>query len=427
MSNNTKSVAIVLGGTVPHCELIRQLQKRGYYTILVDYLPDSPAKSVADEHIQESTLDQEMVLKIARERNASLVIAGCIDQANVTAVYVSEKLGLYVPYDYQTSLNVTNKGLMKRIMVENNIPTSRHVYVDERDDLSVLDGLRYPLMVKPADSNSANGVKKVSDPSELEKNLKLALSFSRNHKAVVEEFVTGKEISAYCYVKDHKAKLIMTAQRLSVFDGEDKVIKCFSTIAPAAISKKAEQESERIATLIAQSFGLDNTPLFVQAIVQGDEVDVLEFAPRVGGGSCFMTIKGNTGFDIIEAVINSWLNVDVNFETWHYPEKIYVVNTVYGKDGVFDHFTGGEELVKNGVAEEFFPIKMRGAEIDNSRASSSRLCFFITAAPDYKGILEKADKAYSMIHATSSTGEEMIRRELGLDKMWDQLKKDQQV
>ena len=427
MLNDAKPVAIVLGGTVPHCELIRQLQRRGYYTILVDYLPDSPAKSVADEHIQESTLDQEMVLKIAKERNASLVLAGCVEQANVTACYVGEKLGLYVPYSYETSLNVTNKGLMKRIMVENNIPTSKHVYVGENDDLSALDGLRYPLIVKPADSNSANGVKKVSDPAELEKNLKLALSFSRNHKAVVEEFVTGKEISAYCYVQDHKAKLLMTAQRLSVFDGTDKVIKCFSTIAPAAISKKAEQEAERIATAIANSFDLNNTPLFVQGIVRGDEMDVLEFAPRMGGGSCFKTIKGNTGFDVIKATIDAWTNTKVSFETWHYPEKIFVVNTVYGKDGVFDHFTGGEELVKSGVAEEFLPIKMRGAQIDNSRASSSRLCFFITAAPDYKGILEKADRAYSMIHATSSAGEEMIRRELGLDKMWEQLKKDQQV
>ena len=89
-----KLIAIVLGGTLPHCELVRNLQGRGYYVILIDYLEAPPASSVADEHVQESTLDKELVLHIARKREASLVISTCIDQANVTACYVMEKLGL---------------------------------------------------------------------------------------------------------------------------------------------------------------------------------------------------------------------------------------------------------------------------------------------------------------------------------------------
>ena len=39
-----KKKAIVLGGTNPHIELIRQLHERGYYVILVDFLPHPPAK-----------------------------------------------------------------------------------------------------------------------------------------------------------------------------------------------------------------------------------------------------------------------------------------------------------------------------------------------------------------------------------------------
>lgn len=76
-----RPVAIVLGGTVPHKELIEQLKKRGYFTILVDYLQNPPAKAVADIHIQESTLDKEKVLEIAKEYHASLTICGCVDQA----------------------------------------------------------------------------------------------------------------------------------------------------------------------------------------------------------------------------------------------------------------------------------------------------------------------------------------------------------
>ena len=52
-----KKTAIVLGGTSPHIALIQKLKDRGYYTILVDYLNNPPAKKVADMHIKESTLD----------------------------------------------------------------------------------------------------------------------------------------------------------------------------------------------------------------------------------------------------------------------------------------------------------------------------------------------------------------------------------
>ena len=65
-----KPKAIVLGGTNPHIELIENLKRRGYYTVLVDYYENPPAKHAADQHIQESTLDLEKVLQIAKDIDA---------------------------------------------------------------------------------------------------------------------------------------------------------------------------------------------------------------------------------------------------------------------------------------------------------------------------------------------------------------------
>ena len=78
--------AIVLGGTVPHIDLVCQLKQRGYRTVLVDYTRMPPANAYADEHIQESTLDKDAVLRIARDENADLVISTSVDQANVVSV-----------------------------------------------------------------------------------------------------------------------------------------------------------------------------------------------------------------------------------------------------------------------------------------------------------------------------------------------------
>ena len=115
-----RKVAIVLGGTSPHIELIRQLHERNFFVVLVDYLSNPPAKQYADVHIQESTLDCEAVLNVAIEFNASLVISACVDQANITACYVAEKLNLPRPYSYELANNITNKGYMKEVMVAND-------------------------------------------------------------------------------------------------------------------------------------------------------------------------------------------------------------------------------------------------------------------------------------------------------------------
>ena len=242
---NSNPVAIVLGGTVPHCYLIQLLKKRGYYTVLIDFTQNPPAKEFADEHVKESTLDKDIVLRIAREKNAALVISTNVDQANVTCCYVAERLGLPHPYSYETALNVTDKKRMKQIMWDNDIPTSHFVVIKGLEELQGVE-LTYPLIIKPADSNSANGVKRVESKDELVRFLPDALRFSRNSSAIVEEFKEGKEISAYGVVVDGQAKLIMHQERISVYDGVDKVIKCYASLAPSRIPENAVSHAESL-------------------------------------------------------------------------------------------------------------------------------------------------------------------------------------
>lgn len=421
MNEQNKPVALVLGGTVPHCELIRQLQNRGYYTVLIDYLDDSPAKSVADHHVQESTLDKDKVLEVAQQMKAELVICGCVDQANITACYAMEQIGKKPPYSYETALAITNKGVMKNVMMKNGIPTSKYIYVDSGCEVPEV-GLRYPVMVKPADSNSANGVKKAENADEMKVYLRDAVRISRNGRAIIEEFVSGQEISAYCFVKDHKAKLLMTAERISVLDGSDQIIKCYSSIAPARISEAAAKEAESIATQIAEAFELNNTALFFQGIVNGDHIDVIEFAPRIGGGVCFKTIKENTGFDIISAIIDSWEGKTVEFSTYNRPSRLLVVNTIYGENSIFNHIEGTDTILNEKQAVAFYQIRSKGDEIDNSRASSSRIAFFIVNADDESELLNKVHNVYETIKVIDNNGNNVIRKDLNLESLWEQVK-----
>lgn len=404
--------AIVLGGTAPHIALIERLKMRGYYTVLVDYLSNPPAKKYADEHIQESTLDHEKVLEIARSIGAVLIMSACVDQANITACYVMEQLGLPTPYSYDTAKKITNKGYMKKIMWANDIPTSKYIsFTDIADDTDI--GLNYPVVVKPADSCAATGVKKALTPKDMRRFLKEALNISRNNCAVVEEFVEGVEVSAYCFVGKDKASVLAISQRLSVIDGENKVLKCFATITPAKISKVAEEKIAIIATQIARSFGLNNTPLHIQAIINEDSINIIEFAPRAGGGVSYKIIQDSTDFDIIDATIDSYLNIPVNIQL-DKSKYIYSTNLIYANPGVFRQITGYEELIENGTIESLFHHKMQGAIIEDNRASASRVGVFIVKAETEESLLNKVKTAITKLDVINSEGHSVIRRDLCL-------------
>ena len=342
----------------------------------------------------------------------------CVDQANSICCYVAEKLNLPHPYSYQTSLDVTDKVRMKNIMINNNVPTSRYVYVKTIEE-AVNQNLNYPLIVKPADSNSANGVKKVKDVSELMEYLPVALSFSRNGYAIVEEFVTGIEISAYCVIVNKKAKLMMAQERISVIEGKANTIKCYAAYAPARISPIAMAKTEAIASQIAEAFKLDNTPLFFQGIVSGDDISVIEFAPRVGGGISSQTIKYSTGFDIIDAAIDSFFCKPIDLSNWHPMNKCFAVNQIYGCNGIYDHTTGGDELIADGTIENLSFYKKTGDHIDESRASSGRIGVMVFSADTEREIREKINKAFTNIDSFDTDGNSMIRRDLNLDHLWD--------
>ncbi len=407
-----EKVAVVLGGTAPHAELINRLQKRGYYTILVDYLDDPPAKAVADLHLQESTMDKEAVLKIAQEYHAFLVISACVDQANITACYVAERLGLPHPYSYELASKITNKGYMKQVMFAHGIPTAKYVYLEDGEEIHDAD-LKYPVMVKPADSCATSGVKKAYNQEEMLRYLSEAKKVSRTGRTVVEEFAQGIEVSVYAFVSNHRANIIMISQRMSVIEGEEQVLKCYATLAPAAMSETAYKKIEWAATEIANAFGLDNTPLHVQVLINGDDISVIEFAPRVGGGVSYQTILDNTGFDILEATIDSYLQVPVDP---HYtePKYYYSVNLIYGIPGIYDHLEGAEQLIEEGIIESIHYHKTKGTQVTADRASGGRIAAFIVKAKDKETLLHKISEAMQNMDVYDPDGKSIMRKDLYL-------------
>jgi len=180
---------LLLGGSIQQISAIKYARQQGYYTILCDYLSDNPGQSFADEYHNVSTTDKEAILQIAVEKNIDGIVAYASDPAAPTAAYVGNKLDL-PSNPYESVRILTRKDLFRKFLSENNLNCPQAISFCAKNDIEgQLSGFAFPLIIKPVDSSGSKGVCKVQSQAELEEVFDYSLSYSREKRVIVEEFI----------------------------------------------------------------------------------------------------------------------------------------------------------------------------------------------------------------------------------------------
>lgn len=410
MNNPSAKKALVLAGGFPQIALIEELKSRGIYTVLADWNENPVARSHADRFYRESTLDVEAIRRVAVTEQVDFLITACTDQALLTVAKVSEELGLPCYVDYATALNVTNKSYMKAVFAAHQVPTARFVVVD-KPDREALAGMTFPLIVKPVDCNSSKGVKKVTDWAELEAAVNDAVTMSRTHTAIVEDYVSGEELSVDIYVEDGKAHVLCVTNSEKIAADDKFVI--FRAKYPAVASEDILAQIRDTAQRIADAFSIRNSPMLVQLISDGKRIFVLEFSARTGGGVKYQLIRRISGFDVISAVVDLTLGLKPHVKGGE-PECRYLSNEfLYCAEGVFDHLEGFEELKARGVLTDYFQFKWQGAAFDGTvENSGDRVGGFTIVGDSPEELQEKHAIACRELRVMTVDGRDILRRDL---------------
>lgn len=390
--------AIVLGGGFDQIALIKSLKSYFSQVYLIDYLEAPIAQRFATKHFQESTLDIEKVKEIAVREDAGLIITACTDQAMLTMAAVSEALNLPSYLSYEKALNVTNKQYMKRIFRSHGIPTAEHITISNITDLNNIS-IRPPFVVKPADCNSSKGVALVNSEDELLVSAKNALSMSRSGIAVIEEFMVGKEVSIDAFVKDCRAKVILITESIKRPNTTGFTITGSSF--PVEMSKTEIESISFIAQKIANAFDIQNGPLLIQAIAHGDEVRVIEFSARMGGGTKYRLIEELTGFNIMKAYVDMVL--DKSYAIDAFPKDVFAhLNYCYAYPGRVERLVNFELLKEQGILKDYYEYKSLGSMIEKAETSSDRIAGYLVVGNSLEELNEKEAYANKTLRIESS-------------------------
>ena len=302
----------MLGGSLYQTYAIKEAVRLGYEVITCDYLPDNPGHQFAHEYHNVSTTDKEAVLKLAKELHVDGVVAYASDPAAPTAAYVCEKLGLPTS-PYQSVEILSKKDLFRAFLSENgfNVPKAKG-YTRYEDAFAEIDEFRLPVMVKPVDSSGSKGINKLTDKSQLKLFVEDALSYSREKRFLIEEFIVkkGYQISGDAFSVN--GKLVFHC-----FGNEYYSDKCNKDFAPLGECWPFMMESgyidilqadlQRLMTLL----DMKSTAYNVEAIVgEDDKVYILELGARSGGSLIPQVTEYATGVNMVTYVIKAAMGED---------------------------------------------------------------------------------------------------------------------
>ena len=303
---------LMLGGSLYQVYAIKEAVRLGYYVISCDYLPNNPGHKYAHEYYNVSTTDKEAVLELAKKLQVDGVVAYASDPAAPTAAYVCEKLGL--PTSPFESVEILSKKDLFRSFLEKNgfnVPKAMGFHTYE-EALAAIDSFQLPVMVKPVDSSGSKGINKLTDISQLEVFVEDALSYSRDKRFIIEEFIVkkGYQISGDAFSVN--GKLVFHCFGNEYYS--DKVSKDFAPLGECwpfmmedSIVTELHAELQRLITLL----GMKSTAYNVEAIVdQNDKLYILELGARSGGSLIPQITEHATGVNMVTYVIKAAMGED---------------------------------------------------------------------------------------------------------------------
>jgi len=294
---------MILGASHAQLNAIIRAKQEGLTVLATDYLENSIGKQYADEQGLASTFDVSETLHIAREKQVDGIMTTGTDQPVLTVNKVAHTLGLPAFLSNETAYRVTNKKAMKQIFTHKNIPTVDYRIIEQDFEDEVLDGLTFPVVIKPLDSQGQRGIFKLYHIDTIREYFNEVLKYSREKEILVESYYPNDEITISGWVKNGQVKLLTVTDRIT-FDEEDKIGICLAHEFPSKHLEKNKETIEAITHQIVEAFHIKEGPIYFQMFVGSEGIKVNEIACRIGGAYEDEVIPLLTGVDVLKMVID---------------------------------------------------------------------------------------------------------------------------
>ena len=291
----------VIGASYLQLPLVKKARSLGIQTHCFAWEDGAVCKEHADFFYPISILDKDLILEKCVEIGINGITTIASDAAVPTMCYIAEQMDL-IGNSYNSSLLATNKYDMRKCFKEHDVPSPAFVFA--RQGVPMASDMRFPLIVKPTDRSGSRGVTKVESQKQLEESITRARKESFSNQAIVEEFITGREISVESI--SWKGTHYILAITDKVTSGEPYFVELEHHQPASGLTQEMREKiiatTQKALTALRIEYGAGHTEM---KITSSGDVFLIEVGARMGGdfiGSNLVELS--TGYDFVKGVIS---------------------------------------------------------------------------------------------------------------------------
>lgn len=317
---------MVLAAGLLQIDVIEKAKSMGYYVLAVDGNPKAPGFNVADKAICADIVNEETMLKIARDEHVDGVIHPCSEVSMAVMGRINDELGLS-GISREQAICATNKHLMRKAFEKGNAPSPKSILAQDAEDAwrRLQSEFDTDAILKPSRNSGSRGIAKVSrnmDKGDFIRAYDEALNESRDHSVLIEQFIEGPEFSIEIIVWNGKVNV------LTVTDKKTTDAPHFVELGhnqPSCFSDADVETLKAAAVAGVRALGVNNCACHAEAKLMNGKAYLMEVGARLGGDFISTELTHlSTGIDMVAAAIDVALGVEPDLSAKEVPKGVCI-------------------------------------------------------------------------------------------------------
>lgn len=317
---------MVLAAGLLQIDVIEKAKSMGYYVLAVDGNPKAPGFNVADKAICADIVNEETMLKIARDEHVDGVIHPCSEVSMAVMGRINDELGLS-GISREQAICVTNKHLMRKAFEKGNAPSPKSILAQDAEDAwrRLQSEFDTDAILKPSRNSGSRGIAKVSrnmDKGDFIRAYDEALNESRDHSVLIEQFIEGPEFSIEMIVWQGEIHVLTVTDKKTT--GAPHFVELGHN-QPSCFSATDVETLKAAAVAGVRALGVNNCACHAEAKLMNGKAYLMEVGARLGGDFISTELTHlSTGIDMVAAAIDVALGVEPDLSAKEEPKGVCI-------------------------------------------------------------------------------------------------------
>ena len=401
---------LICGSTISSKEIIEYAKSIGIYTIVADPkdINEFSAKRYSDESWKVDLRDVDTLEQMCRETSIDGIVCGVSEFALDIVSELCTRLNKPCYFTPESMHYSRDKADFKKAWREKGVPLADDYFISPELRDEELEGIKYPVVVKPVDCCANTGISFCYNKEELKKGYNYALSVSNSTKTVVERMLKGKEWYAFYAMADGKCSLLALNAMYSQPGFPTNCYTITTTISDNIDRFIREANTPIIEAL--KSIGCREGIAWVQLMLDEDNhFYVLEMGYRGDSEMLFLPYKELLGFNSVKLWVDCALGIKHDASILPPSQKhAYTRNaTSYmlwtKKNAIIQKIIGMDEIQK---MQNVYVGQWKGVGDEvHQHTSMATICFSTETIEDACKMIDKINKTVNFL---DETGEDII-------------------